>query len=46
MLNSNHPQFVDVRDVAIAHVNAMEKESAQGRHILVNPRGYGDCFLF
>ena len=28
--------YVDVRDVALAHINVAEKESAKGRHILVN----------
>ncbi|ESQ51538.1 hypothetical protein EUTSA_v10017842mg, partial [Eutrema salsugineum] len=35
--NSKHYRFVDVRDVALAHVKALETPSANGRYIIDGP---------
>ncbi|CAA7037062.1 unnamed protein product [Microthlaspi erraticum] len=35
--NSSHYKFVDVRDVALAHVKALETPSANGRYIMDGP---------
>ncbi|XP_010490079.1 PREDICTED: cinnamoyl-CoA reductase 1-like isoform X2 [Camelina sativa] len=36
-LNTRHHRFVDVRDVALAHVKALETPSANGRYIIDGP---------
>ncbi|XP_010458236.1 PREDICTED: cinnamoyl-CoA reductase 1-like isoform X3 [Camelina sativa] len=36
-LNTSHHRFVDVRDVALAHVKALETPSANGRYIIDGP---------
>lgn len=35
--NTTHHRFVDVRDVALAHVKALETPSANGRYIIDGP---------
>lgn len=35
--NSRHYKFVDVRDVALAHVKALQTPSANGRYIMDGP---------